>query len=85
LFRRCLHFMLWHLRSYVFVLDCRCVVRFGLWFRLAYTTRLQEDLKVELHRADGVRQLELLQHTWVQDTEDTNGVVLTAKVDLNGR
>lgn len=30
-----------------------------------------------------LRQFELLKHTRVQDTKDTNGVVLTTKVQLN--
>jgi hypothetical protein len=45
---------------------------------------LQEHLQVELHSADWVRQLELLQHAGVQDTEDADGVVLAAEVDLDG-
>lgn len=44
---------------------------------------LQEHLKVELHCANGVRQLEFLQHARVQDTEDTDGVILAGKVDLD--
>lgn len=34
--------------------------------------------------SDDVRQLKLLQHTWVQDTKDTNGVVLAAEVEFDG-
>ena len=44
---------------------------------------LQEYLKVELHCANRVRQLELLQHAGVQDTEDTDGVILTGEVNLD--
>lgn len=32
-----------------------------------------------------LRQFELLQHTRVQDTEDTDGVVLAAEVELDSR
>ena len=45
---------------------------------------LQENFKVELDRADGVRQLELVQHAGVQDTKDADSVVLPAEVDLDG-
>jgi hypothetical protein len=47
-------------------------------------TSLQEYLEVELDRADGVRQLELVQDAGVQDAEDADGVVLAAEVDLDG-
>jgi len=46
---------------------------------------LQEHLQVELDCADGVWELELLQHAGVQDTEDADSVVLTTEVDLDGR
>ena len=46
---------------------------------------LQKDLEVELDRADGVRQLELVQNGRVQDAEDADGVVLAGQVDLDGR
>lgn len=45
--------------------------------------RLQEGLEIELDCADGIRQLELLQDAGVQDAEDTDGVVLAAKVDFD--
>lgn len=62
----------------------------------------QENLEVELERADGIsansvsiilqpqsvqnlRQLKLLQHAWMQNAKDTDGVVLATEVELDRR
>lgn len=48
------------------------------------TVHLQEYLEVELDRADRVWQLKFVQHAGVQNTKDTDGVVLAGEVDLDG-
>ena len=56
--------------------------------RAAFLARLihflHEDFQVELDRADRVGKLELLQHGRMQDAEDTDGLVLTVDVELDG-
>lgn len=52
---------------------------------LKLTQRLQENLQIELQRANRIRQLKLAQHTRMQNAKDTNGVILASKVDSDSR
>ena len=55
-----------------------------LFHTLGYNVTLQESLNIELQSTDGVLELVVLQHRWVENTERTNDLVLATDANVDG-